>query len=1016
MKLLRKIASLKVTLVLLLLSMILVFAGTIAQKYAPTVEVQRRYFDSLLLFVKVGGLNIPVFLGGFTLSVLLVINLLASLATDLWRKRSRWGLFIIHVGLVMLIGAMSITPRVTEESMLFFDEGETKNYSIKQNKSELVFIHDVDEKNEEVFSVPESFLVEGRIIDHEELPFKIKVRKLDKNQVLRLRTPDNTSKAPDTQGAGQMLEVRPRQEDDPEQVGAKALTFELIADGESLGAWIVSDGNLFDGQRFLALRPQTVMHDGVEYRFELRPERIYTKYALRLNDFIHERYPGTDIPKHFASEVTIFEPGQSPHNTKIYMNHPLRFGGKTYYQQSYANNDRTSILLVVENPSWQIPYIACILIFLGMAVQFITTLVRFLTRDKAVREKKERQKLKKGEQLIAWGALLFGILAVAGFIRPPSKSDGFDIPSFGELPALKDGRIKPLDTIARNALLLIHGKQRFKGKDKQKMSASEWLLEVVADAKIADSRAIFRIDNPNILGAFEIEQRGRYYSFDQLEPRLEAFEKQLMELQKTENKEKDPDQRSFEEAGLAVYEKVRIYIALKNTFAPAIEPEYLNDLLRVEEGVREINRIRQSGEQIPEDADHKLLNSMNNLRVWNQQLSGFPHFNPIPNPNPRDDEAPWIDPIQAVAQGMSQGELPHSLELYARLLLARRQGDADAFNKHLAALHKLMPDDVNSKTSAEFTYNSVQPFLLAMAMYVFVFILVAVSWMNWRRALTAAAFRVLVFGFVLHTIGIIWRSWLHGYLPVTNLYGTAIIVGWGAILFGIVIERLYRIGIGYIAASIVGFLTLIIAQHLASGGETMGMLRAVLNSNIWLTSHVITIIIGYSTAFLAGAIAICYVFRRLVTGYTEDEDARILVRMSYGILCFCLLFSFIGTVLGGMWADQSWGRFWGWDPKENGALLVVIWTAIILHARLTNLIRYRGVMVLAVIGNMITGFSWFGVNLLGVGLHSYGFMKKGAIWFYLFLIVHVVIVILGLIPRHPSETPPPPETSPDHSA
>ena len=91
--------------------------------------------------------------------------------------------------------------------------------------------------------------------------------------------------------------------------------------------------------------------------------------------------------------------------------------------------------------------------------------------------------------------------------------------------------------------------------------------------------------------------------------------------------------------------------------------------------------------------------------------------------------------------------------------------------------------------------------------------------------------------------------------------------------------------------------------------------------------------------------------------------------MIYGVVCFATLFSFVGTVLGGIWADQSWGRFWGWDPKENGALLIVIWNALILHARWGGMVKQRGMAVLAVVGNIVTAWSWFGTNMLGVGLH-----------------------------------------------
>jgi cytochrome c biogenesis factor len=120
--------------------------------------------------------------------------------------------------------------------------------------------------------------------------------------------------------------------------------------------------------------------------------------------------------------------------------------------------------------------------------------------------------------------------------------------------------------------------------------------------------------------------------------------------------------------------------------------------------------------------------------------------------------------------------------------------------------------------------------------------------------------------------------------------------------------------------------------------------------------------------------------------------------MVYGILCFALLFSFLGTVLGGIWADQSWGRFWGWDPKENGALLIVLWCAIVLHARWAGMVQERGVMNLAIFGNIVTAWSWFGVNMLNVGLHSYGFMDAAFMWLVIFVLSQVFIILLGCLP------------------
>ena len=178
----------------------------------------------------------------------------------------------------------------------------------------------------------------------------------------------------------------------------------------------------------------------------------------------------------------------------------------------------------------------------------------------------------------------------------------------------------------------------------------------------------------------------------------------------------------------------------------------------------------------------------------------------------------------------------------------------------------------------------------------------------------------------------------------------------------------------------------------------MEMMQAVLDTNIWLATHVVVITLGYTAMFLAGILGIVFLIRGIVDSSFEKTTAKTMSSMVYGITCFAVLFSFVGTMLGGIWADQSWGRFWGWDPKENGALLIVIWSAIVLHARWAGLVRERGIMVLSIFGNVITAWSWFGTNLLGVGLHSYGFTDSGFFWMLLFFLSQVGIIALGYLP------------------
>ena len=217
-------------------------------------------------------------------------------------------------------------------------------------------------------------------------------------------------------------------------------------------------------------------------------------------------------------------------------------------------------------------------------------------------------------------------------------------------------------------------------------------------------------------------------------------------------------------------------------------------------------------------------------------------------------------------------------------------------------------------------------------------------------------------------------------------------------LFGLAIEAIYRLGLGNIVAAVAGYATLLIAYQLSSGGDTIAVLQAVLDTQFWLATHVVCITLGYAATYHGRPVRRALRRLRLRHAAARQSLRKEIGRIIYGITCFAILFSFFGTVLGGLWADDSWGRFWGWDPKENGALIIVLWNALILHARWDKMIADRGLAVLAIGGNIVTSWSFFGVNQLGIGLHSYGFTSGVAVALDCFALSQLVLIAIGCLP------------------
>ncbi len=990
-RMLKILGSLRLTILLLAVTMALVLWGTFACLDASVYEVKQRFFESFVVVVPVGGIRVPVLPGGYVIGALLGLNLLAA---GLVRGRRSVGLLLIHLGLIVLIAGLMLSAAMTVDGQVVLNEGGRRNYAVNPRTCEIAVTRDVSATAEEVTVIPAAVFERRRHLATAALPFRIEVHRVyPRSQVAQLDVLGPAARSPATRGAGRKLAVRAVPPEHPEhQSMAPSVLLELWRGERSLGTWLLSAAPVLGRAGVLPYPVQTVLVDGDVFRLALRPQRYYLNFTLQLNDFQRETYPGSEIPRSFSSDVTIIDAAGDRREALIYMNHPLSHGGWTFYQAGFRNQDRTSVLQAVRNPGWPIPYIACVLTALGLVWHLGG---RWLRRRSAT----TADPAAAAADSSRWPWLPAGIAALAAVIAllptPGRQSAAFDLDALGRLPVQQGGRFKPLDTVARNALLRLHGRQRLKTAD-GRQSAMEWLAEVLFRPAAADRRAVFLIDNPEVLGFLGLQQDGRYYSFQQLQPRVAALESFVVGHT---GKRRPPT--DFGGALQQLHQRISLYRRLQAALDPG--PQF--DLAEFEHRLPAFQAAlsatpppaagrAEPPRAVPPDLQLQGLA----LAAQFERNADAAYFRAIPS------SGGWQAPGEALAAALAGRPLPSSLRQYDTL--RRTYGiDAAAFNEGVAALARRLQREEQAyrRAAREYRFNQANPFRLAMIIYLVCFLLVLTSWLWKPEFFGPAARRLLLPALAVHTLGILWRAWLQGHVPVANLYSSAVAVGWGAVVLSLYIERRQRQGVGTAAAALIGFATLIIAGHLARSGDTMGMLRAVLRTNFWLTAHVLTIILGYSGAFLAGALGALGIIRRLCRRTAAAAD-RELGRLIFGVLGFALFFAYVGTVLGGIWADQAWGRFWGWDPKENGALLVILWLSIALHAKAAGLVRARGLMMLAVGGNIVTAFAWFGVNMLGVGLHSYGFMSGGLPWLLGFVLSQVLL--LGMAAAVKFEEPP----------
>ena len=514
------------------------------------------------------------------------------------------------------------------------------------------------------------------------------------------------------------------------------------------------------------------------------------------------------------------------------------------------------------------------------------------------------------------------------FLLPSLQAEEFDV---RDIPLQDEGRIKPLDTFARNHLLAFYGKRSIK---EMNLSATDWILNLILDPQNGKEQKIFNIRNPEVVSSIYLDWSTEHkYSFNEILPGLSNQAVLINMINQKPN------------ANRTVFEKQLL--------------ELNNNALRFEE----ISYLKAM----------KLL---------------------PPDEISKTDE--WSSPLEFIVNGRSpephQDAILNALQQY----LAGRLEGQEASMKSAMANYKaallMVPGELFDITvlMKETWMNRVNLFYTSVGLYLFAFILLGLSWMIHPLLLKRASYALLILGFLFHAYGIYLRMHIMGRPPVSTLYESVIFVAFIVILFAIILEYFRRDGLGIFVGTVSGSIFHYIGFGYSADGDTLGMLVAVLNSNFWLATHVTTITMGYGASLVAGFIGHLYLVQAIRQPENKSNLKSIFNNL-FGITLIALFFTLFGTILGGIWADQSWGRFWGWDPKENGALLIVLWQLMMVHMRLSGLAKPAEFALGMALNNIIVALAWFGVNLLQVGLHSYGFDDGVARNLFIFIVLELII-------------------------
>lgn len=706
--------------------------------------------------------------------------------------------------------------------------------------------------------------------------------------------------------------------------------------------------------------------DGLDFKIAYGNKTIELPFSIHLNKFILERYAGSESPSSYASEVTVIDNRTNVRkNHRIFMNNILDYNSYRFFQSSYDQDEKGTILSVNHDfwGTW-ISYIGYILMTIGFIITLFNKQSRFLTlRRRIIEIRKERKAIVSTIVLL----LVFSTITFSQTVKAPVDAAHAD--KFGHLiTQAVDGRFEPIHSLAYDVLHKITRKDKFTIEGKGDLNAMQVFIDIMADPAFWKQQKIVYVKEQSVKDVLGITTKGAAF--------IDFFDnegKYKLEKYADEAFRKKPvEQNNFDKEIIKVDERINVFMMLIQGTVLKIFPEQSSP--------------NNKWVSFDEPASNIPLSGVVNVINKDLQLPVF-NYNNI-----------MKDYMQNVMESITTGNYSKPDKILGYISSIQRQG----------APENLLPSE--TKINAEVFYNKAQIFIVLRNLYgvlsLFLLLLAFIDNVRTKKSklvniLLTVCILFLAAGFIYQTFGMGLRCYLLGYAPWSNGYEALILVAWGTLLAGFTFVRYSKITLA--ATALLAFFILMTASH-SSYDPQLTNLTPVLKS-YWLIIHVAVLTISYGFLGLGFILGIMNMFIYLFkTKRNQDRLDLLILELTYineMNLSVGLFLATVGTFLGGVWANESWGRYWGWDAKETWALIIVITYTLLLHLRFIPKLSGKYLFnVASVFGFGSVLMTFIGVNyFLSKGMHSYGAGDSAIfpLWAWVLILSVILLMIAAKI-------------------